>query len=194
MSWLFDPSAWVDNVTVPMVLDFQHIAADIHTWGANVDAASHSLVNLTGLTGYGNALAITGGIVSVYQDANILGAGTIASTQFCVRGASDPNRILACGYDTTSDLGIIQAYHNSVAVKPLALQPVGGTVGIGVTAPTISGSGFLHCAGDTVRLTPTSRTPANSAAAGNDGELCMDNGFVYGHMGGSWRRAAWVTF
>jgi len=36
--------------------------------------------------------------------------------------------------------------------------------------------------------------PANSAAPGTDGEIRMDNGYIYVHSGGSWRRAALTTF
>lgn len=50
MSWLFDPSAWINGTTIPMILDYQHIAADLHTFGANVDAAGYGLANASFVT------------------------------------------------------------------------------------------------------------------------------------------------
>ena len=88
-------------------------------------------------------------------------------------------------------IGVVE---QGVAFRNITLCELGGQIGIGVNQPTISGTGVLHCSGDTVRLIPTGRTPANSAAAGNDGEMCADNNFVYLHTGGSWRRAALATF
>lgn len=69
-----------------------------------------------------------------------------------------------------------------------------GKIGLNTTSPTVSGTGKLHSAGDTARITDASRTPANSAAAGNDGEICYDSNYIYVHTGGSWRRTAIATF
>lgn len=67
-------------------------------------------------------------------------------------------------------------------------------VGQGSGGPSVTGTGKFQHVGDTVRLFDANRTPANSAAAGNDGEMCADNGFVFFHTGGSWRRVAIATF
>jgi len=65
----------------------------------------------------------------------------------------------------------------------------GGNVGIGTTNPTISGTGKLHLAGDTIRL-ESSRTPASAGAAGNQGEHCWDSDFLYVCVSAnSWKRA-----
>jgi hypothetical protein len=52
----------------------------------------------------------------------------------------------------------------------------------------------LVLAGAGVVLSTQTTAPANSAAVGTDGEIRMDNGFIYVHSGGSWRRAALSTF
>ena len=49
MAWTFNPASWTNGVTVPHVADFQAMAADLHTWGGNVDAGGNQLVNLHGL-------------------------------------------------------------------------------------------------------------------------------------------------
>ena len=66
----------------------------------------------------------------------------------------------------------------------------GGAVGIGTTTPTLSGTGKLHMAADTMRL-DTARTPASAGAAGNKGEICWDADYVYIAVDtNSWKRAA----
>jgi len=65
-----------------------------------------------------------------------------------------------------------------------------GNVGIGTTSPTLSGTGKLHMAADTMRL-DTARTPASADAAGNKGEICWDANYVYVAVDtNSWKRAA----
>jgi hypothetical protein len=67
-------------------------------------------------------------------------------------------------------------------------------VGIGTTAPVISGTGKLHMAADTFRL-DTARTPASATAAGNAGEICWANGFIYVCVAtNTWKRAALSTW
>ena len=52
----------------------------------------------------------------------------------------------------------------------------------------------LVLSGAGVVLNSQTTAPANSAAPGTDGEIRMDSGYIYVHSGGSWRRAALVTF
>jgi hypothetical protein len=52
----------------------------------------------------------------------------------------------------------------------------------------------LVLAGAGVVLDTHTTAPVNSAAPGTDGEIRMDNGYIYIHSGGSWRRAALSTF
>lgn len=53
-----------------------------------------------------------------------------------VRGATNPNRHLVLGYETTANYGYIQAGEATVAYRILTLNPNGGNVGIGTNAPT----------------------------------------------------------
>ncbi len=61
--------------------------------------------------------------------------GQTANSQFYITGATDSNLQLRLGYQTDDDYGFIQAIHNTVLAKPLALQPSGGNIGIGTTTP-----------------------------------------------------------
>ncbi|HEY3104807.1 MAG TPA: tail fiber domain-containing protein [Pyrinomonadaceae bacterium] len=53
-----------------------------------------------------------------------------------LRGATNANRHLLLGYETTANYGYISAGETGVGFKILALNPNGGNVGIGTNAPT----------------------------------------------------------
>lgn len=53
-----------------------------------------------------------------------------------LRGATNGNRHLVLGYETTANYGYIAAGEAGVGFKVLALNPNGGNVGIGTNAPT----------------------------------------------------------
>ena len=53
-----------------------------------------------------------------------------------LRGATNANRHLVLGYETTANYGYIAAGEAGVGFKILALNPNGGNVGIGTNAPT----------------------------------------------------------
>jgi hypothetical protein len=55
--------------------------------------------------------------------------------QLAVGGATTPAKRLALAFDTTNNLGIIQSGQFGIGSFPLILQPKGGNVGIGTTAP-----------------------------------------------------------
>ncbi|HZE69266.1 MAG TPA: tail fiber domain-containing protein [Pyrinomonadaceae bacterium] len=65
--------------------------------------------------------------------------GTMASDwqtgQLRISGASDPNRQLNLGYDTSSNLGVIQAGQANIGFRTLSINPFGGSVGIGTISP-----------------------------------------------------------
>jgi len=69
-----------------------------------------------------------------------------------------------------------------------------GSVGIGTTDPTISGTGKFDMNADTFRLR-TARTPASAGAAGNAGEICWNANYIYVCVAANtWKRAAIVTW
>jgi hypothetical protein len=69
-----------------------------------------------------------------------------------------------------------------------------GSIGVGVTSPTLSSGIGIHCGGSTFRLA-TSRTPASSTATGNAGEICWDASYLYVCVNtNTWRRVAHSTW
>jgi hypothetical protein len=54
--------------------------------------------------------------------------------QIRISGATNKNKMLSLGY-TTDNIGFIQSLENNVAYNILALNPSGGSVGIGASAP-----------------------------------------------------------
>jgi len=59
----------------------------------------------------------------------------LANCQLRISGASDPNRQLNLGYDTSSNLGVIQAGQANIGFRTLSINPFGGSVGIGTISP-----------------------------------------------------------
>jgi len=59
-----------------------------------------------------------------------------STDQVFIRGATDNNKQLRLGFDTTSDYGLIQALIEGTDWTGLALNPFGGNVGIGTSAPS----------------------------------------------------------
>ncbi len=55
--------------------------------------------------------------------------------QVVIQGDSNANRQLELGYKTSGNFGSIQAVEQLVSYRPLALQPLGGNVGIAKTNP-----------------------------------------------------------
>lgn len=70
-----------------------------------------------------------------------------------------------------------------------------GGVGLAGPAAAVTGTGHVRMYGDTVHLIDPPRAPANSAAAGNDGEITWDNaGNLYFHSNGQWWKLVGASF
>ena len=149
MAWL-SKTDWLaaDKPVLATVLN--NIGLDLRTWGGNVDAGGNSLANLAGIIGANGALGVTGkvGIGTPYPWANLSvarpnGTGTdpslthqtAATAAFGVIGSTE----LALFNSGASPYSVsLQARHNTIdgAPYPLALNPLGGNVGINCLAPT----------------------------------------------------------
>lgn len=75
---------------------------------------------------------------------------------------------------------------------------IGTTTNNGVDKLQVNGSGFftgnITSTGNTIRVA-TSRTPAASSAAGNNGEVCWDSSYIYVAVANNtWKRAALTTW
>jgi hypothetical protein len=93
-----------------------------------------------GTTGPGSKFVVQADDTSSYLDAK----------QIVIQGNSNPNQQLELGYKTSGNYGVIQAVQQGTGYKPLALQPLGGNVGIGTASPghllQVSGA---YCDGNT---------------------------------------------
>lgn len=70
------------------------------------------------------------------------------SPQLQIKGLTDPNKQLLIGYNTTSQVGEVQALEQGVAFRTLALQPYGGWLGVGTVNPEayfhVNGPGIVR--------------------------------------------------
>lgn len=104
------------------------------------------------------------------------------------RGTAEASSCGLLGYDTATTCFWLAVAGDGIGTGLHVKK--GGNVGIGTTNPTISGTGKLHMAADTLRL-ETARTPASAGAAGNAGEICWDSNYLYVCVTtNSWKRAA----
>ena len=106
MAWSFDPSGWSNGVTIPHVSDFQHVAADVHTWGGNVDAGGYNLAN-----------------VANFYAANTIVSGLVQTNgSFRASGNATPSTGSGVEVAYIAGVGYITCYDRSGAVyKPLSL-------------------------------------------------------------------------
>jgi len=78
--------------------------------------------------------------LDVVGDARISKDGAVSSdyslSQLLLTGATSTNKRLALAFDTTNNIGLVQAYEAGGTVKPLVLNSAGGDVGIGTTPST----------------------------------------------------------
>ncbi len=85
----------------------------------------------------------SGGNVGIFE-----ADGTATNpTQLQIRGVSNYNKVFQIGYNTTNSYGSLQAQTVGSTFDPIALNPLGGNVGIGTTTPgsplTVSGAGLV---------------------------------------------------
>jgi intein/homing endonuclease len=128
------------------------------------------------------------GATSPEAKLHIQADGTPASdwntAQLRISGSTNTNYRLNIGYDTTSNLGVIQAGEASVAYRNLALNPAGGNVGIGTTGPgyklDVSGTGrftdTLYANNSLVVDTTGSGAPARQVTIKNSGQAVLSFG------------------
>jgi hypothetical protein len=90
----------------------------------------------TGNVSVGTSSDIGGRFISARDITLVAGnyAGDVGC-QLMATGATNTNKRLALMYDTTNDLGLIQAMIYGLGPKPLILNAAGGNVGIGTTNP-----------------------------------------------------------
>jgi hypothetical protein len=112
--------------------------ASARTGSPNVDGldfytASSSRLSIA--NGGNVGIGTTGPLHKLVLQADDAIAGNLDAQQFVIQGNSNPNQQLEIGYKTGGNYASIQVIQQSVGYKPLALQPVGGNVGIANTNP-----------------------------------------------------------
>ena len=141
----------------------------------------------------GGSFAV-GGSTFVVKDGNV-GIGTTAplnplhiaadastdNGQLLLSGATNTLKRLRLGYNTTGNYGVVQALTFGSNYDPLALNPAGGNVGIGITAPgeKLEVSGAIKFT-DTSSACDASRRGTMKYVAGGTGvsdylSQCMKN-------------------
>ena len=83
------------------------------------------------------------GTTSPYGKLDVTSDATYDLPQMVIKGLTNINRQLFLGYDTSNNFGFIQPIEQDIAYRNLILNPHGGYVGIGTTAPLAS----LHVVG-----------------------------------------------
>ena len=112
---------------------------DALLWGVHSGDYSWMQAVQPGTSNRTLALNPNGGSVGVgttAPQARLQIAGDTAVAQLYLSGATNPNKILQLGYNTTGNFGTMQATTSGSTYDPLALNPYGGNVGIGTTSPT----------------------------------------------------------
>jgi hypothetical protein len=127
---------------------------------------------------------IKGNGAATFSSTSGIGATIIADwnrsatndSQLYIKGATNGNKQLRIGYDTTGNVGYIQALTSGTSVDNLLLNPSGGNVGIGTSSPSallhISGSGDQY-----VKITSTSNSNAGvrfNSVGGNEFSIFSD--------------------
>jgi hypothetical protein len=102
--------------------------------------ATSSLLPLTG----GTLTGALNGTSATFSSSSGIGVTIIADwnrsatndSQLYIKGATNGNKQLRIGYDTTGNAGYIQALTSGTSVDNLLINPSGGNVGIGTSSPS----------------------------------------------------------
>lgn len=167
--------------------------ASFTPWTSNCDAGGFSLIHLGGL-----GLGTSSPLFLAHLNHSVSGANSPGAVLMLDRNNDGQHGgAIWDSHDGTIDylsFGVGWGYNPTLnpilTIKATNSGAAGGSVGIGTTNPSCSGTGKVHFSGDTARIVDTARTPANSAAAGNDGEICWDASYIYVHVSGGWKRLA----
>ena len=84
-------------------------------------------------TNVGIGTPAPGAPLEVQRDGNI--TASWQNAQVRISGRTDPRMQLNLGYDSTNNVGVVQPGQAGVAFTNLSLNPSGGNVGIGTSAP-----------------------------------------------------------
>ena len=104
----------------------------VGSYAGTSTAPSNSLI-VSGNIGIGTNSPATKLVVG----SDAAGVGTnYDNAQLRIAGTADPLERTVIGYDTTSNYGVIASYISPSTYSPLAINPLGGNVGIGTTSPT----------------------------------------------------------
>jgi|GEM_PF-2309390 len=191
------------------LLDDADNAAQRTTLGLGTMATqSAASVAITGGSINGTSIGATAASSGVFTTIGTY--GLIASNQgITAAGARSRFRALneqfAVGAGFSSGSGLVYfGARNESATPDAVISSAGGitlmtladsrNVSIGGIAPVISSGIGFHVGGSTIRM-DTARTPANSSATGNQGELCWDSSYLYVCTAtNTWRRIAHSTW
>ncbi|MDB5260197.1 MAG: hypothetical protein JWN37_428 [Candidatus Nomurabacteria bacterium] len=128
---------WRDGVNITGQIDTRYDGTSIdmvfgHLYNSGYNTTDRMVIKGTGNVGIGTLAPFSR--LHVAQDVTQYStSGTFAQLE--VTGGTNINQRLAIGYNTSTNVGFIQAIINGVSFQPLALQPLGGNVGIATSTP-----------------------------------------------------------
>ena len=113
------------------------------TGGGNVGIGTSSPTYTLDVSGTGRFTGALTGASGTFSQSSGIGIiiqsdwdrSATNNNQLYIRGNSNTNKQLRIGYDTTGNVGYIQALTSGTSVDNLLLNPSGGNVGIGTSSP-----------------------------------------------------------
>lgn len=102
--------------------------------------------------------------------ADATGAGAWYQGQLQIIGATNANKTLSLNYDTTNNIGVIQASIAGTGNSNLSFEPNGGNVGIGTTNPgyKLDVAGQIHTSAGIVFPDGSIQSAAYAGCSGGD--------------------------